>query len=268
MTAPLAAEGVSYRAGPATLVDDVSLDLAAGQVTVIIGPNGAGKSTLVKLLSGELHAASGRVTYGGEDVRTIPPWRLACLRSVLPQANRLAFPFTVEEVVRIGIDGIGRGLSRRDRARIAAEALERAGVVHLGSRAYQSLSGGEQQRSQFARILAQLSAGRSIADRQVLLLDEPIASLDLKHQLSLLEAARGLARDGVTVLAVLHDLNLAATFADTVLVMARSRAFASGSPAAVITNRTVREVFEVELAVGALPPPGLPFLLPRRAGGP
>ena len=265
MSAVLAAEAVTYRAGAATLVAEVSLALEPGRMTVVVGPNGAGKSTLVKLLSGELAPTSGRVTHGGAELGAIPPWRLACIRCVLPQASRLAFPFTAGEIVRIGLDGIGRGLGRRDRERLAAEALRRADVEHLARRTFQSLSGGEQQRTQFARVLAQLAAGRTVAERQVLLLDEPIASLDLKHQLSLLGAAAALAREGVAVLAVLHDLNLAATFADELVVMARGRVVAYGAPQAVITDGMIGDVFEVDLKVGATPAGGRPFVLPSRA---
>ena len=263
MSAYLEALSVGYRVGGIVLAKDVTVSLSGGRVTVIVGPNGAGKSTLVKLLSGEFATATGHVRYGGEDVRSIPPWRLACLRAVLPQASRLTFPFTAGEIVRIGLDGIGRGLSRADRAAMASRALEEADVAHLAGRMYQSLSGGEQQRTQFARILAQLAAGRTIAERQVLILDEPIASLDLKHQLSLLEAARRLAADGVAVLAVLHDLNLAAAFADDLLVMSQGRAVARGAPRDVVTDSMIAEVFGVDLTVGSAPT-DMPFVLPRR----
>lgn len=264
MSALLTATALTYRIGEATLLSDVSLSLEPGRMTVVIGPNGAGKSTLVRLLSGEVRPSAGHVSYDGAEIRDIPPWRLACLRSVLPQSSRLAFPFTAGEIVRIGVDGIGRGLSRQRRIEIAEGALRRADVAHLAARPFQTLSGGEQQRAQFARVLAQLAAGRTVAERQALLLDEPIASLDLKHQLTLLEAASGLAREGVAVLAVLHDLNLAAAFADDILVLSRGRAAAFGAPREVITDAMVREVFEVDLRVGATPPGAQTFLLPIR----
>ena len=266
MSPLLTAERVSYRVGPKALVSEVSLALSPGRLTAMVGPNGAGKSTLVKLLSGEIPPASGRVRIDGEDLARIPGWRLACLRAVLPQASRLSFPFTAAEIVRIGLDGIGRGLSGADRARLLAEALDQADVAHLARRAYQSLSGGEQQRVQFARVLAQLAAGRTVAARQILVLDEPIASLDLKHQLALLEHAGALARESVAVLAVLHDLNLASVFADEIVVMSGGRAVAQGPPAEVIHDRMVREVFDVDLPVGIVPDRGRPFILPRRSG--
>ena len=262
----LRAEGVSYAVGSKLLVRDVSLDIVPGRLVVGIGPNGAGKSTLMRLLSGELPPSQGRVLCGDTAVRAVPPVGLACIRAVLPQSSRLAFPFTVAEVVRIGLDGIGRGLDRVRREEILADALRRADVAGLAGRTFQTLSGGEGQRAQFARVLAQLAAGRTVADRQALLLDEPIASLDLKHQLALLETAADLAhRDGVAVFAILHDLNLAAAFADEIAVLHGGRLVAQGPPEAVLHDRMVREVFEVELTVGAVPSGGRPFLLPARA---
>lgn len=268
MSELITARNLGFRVGRTTLVENVSLGVEAGRLTVIVGPNGAGKSTLVRLLSGELVPSAGHVAYRGEPVAAIPPWRLACLRAVLPQASRLAFPFMAGEVARIGLDGIGRGLRAGDLARILANALACADVTHLADRTYQSLSGGEQQRTQFARVLAQMEAGRSVADAQVLLLDEPIASLDLKHQLALLEAASTLVRRGVAVVAVLHDLNLASAFADEIVVMSEGRIVARGAPAAVLDDALVSEVFGVALRVGMVPEGGRPFILPSRGAWP
>ncbi|SFT22282.1 heme ABC transporter ATP-binding protein [Methylobacterium sp. yr668] len=246
------------------LVRDVSLAVAGGTLQVIVGPNGAGKSTLVRLLSGALRPTRGSVAYDGAPVATIPLWRLAATRAVLPQAARLAFPFAAAEVARIGLDGIGRGLGARDRAAILARALARADVAHLADRAYPTLSGGEQARVQFARVLCQLEAGRTVADRQVLFLDEPTASLDLRHQGALLDAAAGLAATGVAVVAILHDLNLAAAYADRLLVLDGGRLVAGGRPAEVLTDDLIAGVFGVRWPVGRVPPGGQPFLLPHR----
>lgn len=266
MTPILVAEGASYRIGAKALVDTATLALVPGRVTIVVGPNGAGKSTLVRLLSGERAPSTGRILCEGAPIASVPAHRLACIRAVLPQASRLAFPFTVREVVRIGLDGIGRGLDARARTAILDDSLARADLGHLAERPYQSLSGGEAQRAQFARVLAQLAAGRSVADRQALLLDEPIASLDLRHQLSLLEAAHALARGGLAVLAVLHDLNLASAFADEIVVMQDGRIAAAGPPDAVIRDDLIAGVFGVALRVGAVPAGGRPFLLPERLG--
>lgn len=246
------------------LVRDVSLGVEGGTLQVIVGPNGAGKSTLLRLLSGALRPTRGTVAYAGAAIETIPPWRLAAMRAVLPQVARLAFPFTAAEVVRIGLDGIGRGLGARDRAAILARALEQADVAHLAGRAYPTLSGGEQARVQFARVLCQLEAGRTVAERQVLFLDEPTASLDLRHQGALLDATAGLAAAGVAVVAILHDLNLAAAYADRLLVLDGGRLVARGRPAEVLTDELIARVFGVRWPVGRVPEGDQPFLLPHR----
>ena len=264
MTALVVAEAVSYRAGGRLLVDGVSLAVARGEMVVIAGPNGAGKSTLMRLLCGELAPASGAVRYGAEPLATLPAWRLAGRRAVLPQASRLAFPFRVREVARIGLDGIGRGLTRPARQAIVARALAEADLTELAERNYQTLSGGEQQRAQFARVLCQLEAGRTLSSDQVLFLDEPIASLDLRHQLALLDAAARRARAGLAVVAVLHDLNLAAAYADSLVVMDAGRVVEAGRPSAVLSDRLLAEVFGVSLGVGRVPPDGQAFVLPER----
>jgi iron complex transport system ATP-binding protein len=256
---------LSYLASGRALVADASLALPAGKLTVLVGPNGAGKSTLLKLLSGELAPAGGEVRLGPEPLSAIAGWRLACRRAVMAQQTRLAFPFTVYEVARLGVDGVGRALTRAAREALIGEGLESAGVLELAARAYQSLSGGEQQRVQFARALCQLNAGASLGESQALFLDEPVANLDLCHQLALLDRARALAGRGVAVLAVLHDLNLAAAYADTLVVMAGGRIVARGNPTETLNDALLRRVFKVDLALGRLPPPGLPFLLPQQA---
>jgi iron complex transport system ATP-binding protein len=263
MTPVLEAEGLGYAAGGRKLVDDVSLGLAAGELLVVVGPNGAGKTTLMKLLTGELSPGAGSVRLAGEHLKSIPAWRLAGQRAVMAQASRLAFPFTVAEVVRIGIDNVGRSLSRGEREGLIGEALAAADVGGLAARNYQTLSGGEQQRVQFARTVAQLKAGRKHAPHQVMFLDEPVASLDLAHQIALMEAARSLAEEGVAVIAVLHDLNLAATFADRILVMHGGRARALGTPVDVITRGLVAEIFGVDLVGETVVVGGLPVVLPQ-----
>lgn len=260
----LSSHDVSFAAGGRRLVAEASLGLAGGTTTIVIGPNGAGKSTLLKLLTGELKPAGGHVEIAGAPLGTVPAWHLACLRSVMAQHARLAFPFSAYEVARLGVDGIGRALTRQRREAIVAESLAAAGVINLAGRRYQTLSGGEQQRVQFARVLCQLEAGRSVAERQVLFLDEPIASLDLCHQLALLDMARSIAARGVAVLIVLHDLNLAVTYADHLVVMDHGRIIAQGPPARTFDDALLRQIFKVDLTLSRAPAPGLPFLLPQQ----
>ncbi len=260
----LTAAGLTFAVGGRNLVENISLSVAPGSFQVIVGPNGAGKSTLLRLLCGELRPSRGSVTYGAEPISTIPPWRLAALRAVLPQSVRLAFPFSVAEVARIGLDGIGRGLSRRDKEAILTDTLRQADVLHLATRAYQNLSGGEQARVQFARVLCQLAAGRTLSARQVLFLDEPTASLDLRHQSTILDAVDALRLQGVGVVAILHDLNLAAAYADTLLVLGEGRLAAMGSPVDILRDDLIGEIFRVGWPVGQVPAAGQPFILPRK----
>lgn len=254
MSTILEARGISYRSGGRTLIDGIDLSIAEGSFTIVIGPNGAGKSTLLRLLCGELLPAQGEVLLAGQRLRSIPAWRLAHCRAVMPQASEVNFPFTAFEIAGLGVEGIGRGLSRSDRQHMTLKALERADVAHLARRNYQTLSGGERQRVQFARVLAQLEAGRTLENRQVLFLDEPIASLDLKHQLALLETARDLARSGLTIIAVLHDLQLAAGIGDDLILLDSGSLVTRGTPDAVLTQARLAEVFGVSLMVSRLPP--------------
>ncbi|MGI6244550.1 MAG: heme ABC transporter ATP-binding protein [Pseudochelatococcus sp.] len=263
------ARGAGFSVGGRDLVAAVDLSVAAGEMVVVAGPNGAGKSTLLRMLAGEMRPTRGSVLYGGEDIARLPPWRLALVRAVLPQSTHVAFPFRVREVVRLGVDGVGRMLPRAMRGDIVSEALDAGDVLHLRDRLYQTLSGGEQQRVQFARVLAQLHAGMRTGicaglagGAPVLLLDEPVSSLDLKHQSALLRAARALSRQGVAVLAILHDLNLAAAFGDRLVVLHKGGVAAQGVPAEVLTDSLLERVFEVSFRVGVAPPAPAPYVLP------
>lgn len=258
------ARSLSFRAGGRDLVREASLELAPGTTTILIGPNGAGKSTLLKLMTGEAKPSGGEIRLDGEALAAIPAWRLACQRAVMAQHARLVFPFSVYEVASLGVDGIGRAMTRLRRDALVGESLAAAGVLELAGRAYQTLSGGEQQRVQFARVLCQIEAGRSVASRQALFLDEPIASLDLCHQLALLDMARAMAGRGVAVLIVLHDLNLAVTYADHLVVMDQGQIIAQGAPAKTLDDALLRQVFKVDLSLSRAPAPGLPFLLPQQ----
>ncbi|WP_349369103.1 heme ABC transporter ATP-binding protein [Salinarimonas sp.] len=263
----LEARGVAAIVDGRTLLHPIDLAVGAGETVVIVGPNGAGKSTLLALLSGERAPSAGRVLYDGRDARAWPAWRLAAKRAVMAQSQALAFPFTVAELVGIGLDGAGGRIAGADRDARVAAALARADVLHLAARDVQTLSGGERQRAQFARALAQLEAGRAAGvGAQVALLDEPVASLDLSHQLALLEAARGLAEAGLAVVIVLHDLNLAALYADRILALRDGRLAAAGPPGEMLNDAFLRRVFDVALPVRRRDGGGAPFVLPERPG--
>lgn len=256
------ARSVTYAIRESHLVQDATISLFPGRIVVVIGPNGAGKSSLLKLLSGESQPTSGEVLLSGEPLRGTPTWRLARRRAVMAQATQLAFPFTVEEVVRMGLDTLGSNARSGVADMTVAQALGRADILHLANRKYDTLSGGEQQRTHFARVLAQLAGGQRSERDQALFLDEPVASLDLRHQLMVMDAARGIADSGVAVLAILHDLNLAAAYADELVVMRGGKIVASGEPARVFAGGLLIDVFGVDLRLGAAPP-GAAFVLPH-----
>lgn len=263
-TAILSARHLTYRVKRKAIVNDASLELTSGRVAIIVGPNGAGKSTLLKLLTGELRPHAGEVELLNERLDAFEPWRLACIRSVLPQSSAVALPFTVRDIAGFGLEGVGRSLSRSQKDAVLEQALKTADVAHLAGRSIQTLSGGEQQRAHFARILCQLAAGRTLAERQLLFLDEPTANLDLRHQLDLLNSVAALAASGAAVVAVIHDLNLAAAYADELVVLDQGRIAANGAPADVLTSALLSEVFRLEIRVGETPSGGTPFILPRR----
>lgn len=258
----LAARAVTFWAGPTALVDDVSFTLEAGEVLGVLGPNGAGKSTLLRLVAGDLKAASGEIHIDGEEIGKLSSHALSRRRAVVSQATPLSFAFTALEVVMLGasVPGLAAGEAS---VQAAANSLERVGLEQIAHRPYTALSGGERQRVHIARALCQLALARSSgARRPVLLLDEPTASLDLGHQRLILDAVRGEAERGAAVLAVLHDLNLAAAYCDRIVMMRGGKVLGLGRPSTVFESRLLSEAYGCTVAVNGLPPAGIPFVLP------
>lgn len=256
----LEANNVSVRAGTKMLVDDVSLRFAAGERVALVGPNGAGKSTLLRTLAGEVRPRAGAVRLKGRDVAAYGPRRLALHRAVLSQSISVAFPFTVAEVAAMGAGDRGR----ISVGQLVEQALAEVDLADLAGRTITTLSGGEQQRAHLARVLVQLACGEAVNGPGVLLLDEPTASLDLAHQLDVIAALRRRAARGTTVIAVLHDLNIATLFATRIAVLHGGRLAGDGPPATTVTEAMLARVFGVDAAVGCTPPPGVPFVLPHR----
>ena len=243
MSALLEARGVSIDIGGATLVDNVDLRVEAGETVAIVGPNGAGKSTLLRLISGDLRASSGAIRLKQRDLHSYPSHHLALHRAMLSQHVSVSFPFTVEEIVHMGASG-----SARARPLVDA-ALHEVGLEEFRHRKLPTLSGGEQQRAHFARVLVQLACGEAAHGPGLLLLDEPTSSLDLRHQIDLVETARRRAANGTAVVAILHDLNLAVRFADRIVVLHRGAKVADDIPERTVTDDLIRTVFEIEARV-------------------
>ncbi|MEB8385666.1 heme ABC transporter ATP-binding protein [Rhodobacteraceae bacterium KMM 6894] len=249
---------VSY--GQREVLRAVTLTAAPGEITAIVGPNGSGKSTLLGAITGSL-PYQGRVDLNGRDIATLKPWELAAQRAVLPQASRVAFPFSVIEVVRLGLQQGTAG----DRSEVPMQALARVGLAHYANRTFQELSGGEAQRAMLARVLAQVWTPVQNAQPRWLLLDEPVSSLDIAHQLQVMEIARDFAHAGGGVIAVMHDLNLTALYADRVAVLAEGQCLAFGRPGEVLTDEILSRAYGCALRVSVPPPSGIPYILPHAA---
>jgi iron complex transport system ATP-binding protein len=253
----LRAEGVAGGYGAAPVVEDIWLEAADGEVLAVVGPNGSGKTTLLRVLGGFLPPTAGRVTLGGADARALTARERARKVAVVPQAAAVGFAFTVREVVEMGrtpfLSGMGR-LSREDRAAVD-RAMAMAGVADLADELAAELSSGQGQLVAVARALAQESP--------VILLDEPTAHLDVSHQIEVMETVRRLAKDGgKACLAVLHDLNLAAAFADRVALISKGRLRACGAPAEVLTRAHVAATFGLDVLVRRHPVSGAAFVVP------
>ncbi len=237
-------DGVTVEARGRAILRDVSFSAEAGERVALIGPNGAGKSTLLRVVAGILRPNAGRVELGGEPVAALDRTAIARRLAVVPQQTALPFSMRVEEVVALGRlphEDALRGARPVDRAAVA-EAIDRVGLGHLLGRDARELSLGERQLVLLALAVAQESP--------VLLLDEPTVHLDLRHQVEAMELMRDLnERDGTTLVAVLHDLALASHFFPRLVLLDHGRLVAEGTPAQVLTDERIREVFGVEPAL-------------------
>jgi iron complex transport system ATP-binding protein len=258
----LSLHNASAQRGGNTLLNDVSLSVAAGECVVIVGPNGAGKSSALKALSGDLTLQSGAVYLNDTSIDQFTPLELAQRRAVLTQSYELAFPFSVTEVVEMASFCFQEQCSKQQLADYAIKAIDEVEVNHLANKCFTTLSGGEQQRVQLARVLAQLSPALepSVIAKQgtpYLLIDEPTSSLDLYHQYHVMSLARAAADRGAGVIIVVHDLSLAASFADKLYILKNGKLVTSGKARDVLTSDFLREVYNVDasltLASGQLP---------------
>ncbi len=253
---------LSYRIGSAVLVDGVSIKVEPGEVTAIIGPNGAGKSTFLRLLAGDLKPHSGSVTLDGRALNDWGDRELARRRAVMPQSSTLSFPFTVEQVALLGrLPHLERRESETDHY-IASRALIWSGANHLADRSYPTLSGGERQRVDFARALTQI--WHPVEDSaRYLFLDEPTSALDLARQHDLLHRVHKFARQNVAVVIVLHDLNLAAQYADRILVLDHGCPVGWGVPSRTLQPELIQNTFGLSVIVAEHPTKDVPLIVPN-----
>lgn len=257
MTVRLRGTRLTVRVGEGrTILDDAGIDIRAGEVHALVGPNGAGKSTLFGVLAGDISPQSGAVDLDGAAVTGIRSRALARQRAVLLQENTVTFPFTVEQVVRMGRAPWARSAEADHDDEIVVESLAATEVTPLAARAVTSLSGGERARVALARVLAQRTG--------ILLLDEPTAALDLKHHEDVMRLIAAQAAQGAAVAIVLHDLNAALAHADRVTLLSGGRVVASGVPSDVLTARRIEEVYGQPVDVFPHPVTGVPLVVARR----
>ncbi len=250
-------KSLSVNYGGLLALQDISMQVASGELVAIIGPNGAGKSTLIKAASGLLHPAAGQVLYDGKEVTSLSEQARARLISVVPQAANLGGAFTVQQTVELGRTAFmgWLGMIGQEDKRLVENALEQTGLADFAERRVAELSGGEQQRVLVARALAQ--------NAPVMLLDEPTNHLDLQHQAHLLRLVRSLARDNnLAVLMALHDLNLVSLYADRVALIVEGKMHAIGEPKKVLTTANIEQAYHTSVDVFVYPKDGRTLILP------
>lgn len=234
----------------------------SGKITVIAGPNGSGKTTLLSAIAEDL-TYSGQITLNGINLQSMKPWHKAFLRGILPQAIKVSFPFLVSEVIQLGIKA-GNGFSTQAANReILLDVLDQVDLTGYANRFYQELSGGEQARVQIARVLAQIWHPVYKDQPCWLLLDEPVAALDIDHQLTIMEVARRFAENGGGVVLIIHDLNLAARFADDIYLMKKGEICFHGATREIMTSANLSLIYNCSIEVNHLSETGLPYILPQ-----
>ncbi|GAB4001138.1 heme ABC transporter ATP-binding protein [Spirosoma daeguense] len=256
----LEVRNLTYQLRNRKLLNDVSFDAKPGQLVAIVGANGAGKSTLLKSCTRELKASQGEIRLNNKSINTYSDKELSLFRAVLPQQNAVVFPFLVSELVLMGrYPHFDFHPSDHDYY-VAEMALRKVGMWDFASRVFTTLSGGEQQRVQLARVLAQIWD----VSQGILFLDEPTTGLDLLHQHHMLELAREFTAKGFCAVVILHDLNLAAQYADQIVMLRAGRIEAIGTPQQVITVETIKHVFNLNVWLVAHPEMDCPMVIPQQ----
>ena len=248
----LSAVALSWHACGRAIVDSVDLELRPGELLALAGPNGAGKSTLLRLVAGDLTPTGGHITFGDAPLTALSVAEQGRLRAVMPQQTQMQFAFTVRQIAAMGRHP--HEPSARD-GEIVDEALVRADVPHLAERSFLTLSGGEQSLATLARVLAQ--------EVGILLLDEPTASLDIRHKAHVMATARQAADEGAAVCVVVHDLNLAAAYADRVALMHDGRKVCDDIPWNALTAQRLSRIFDHPVAVTPSPTGPHPLITPH-----
>ena len=240
------------------ILKNIKFDVPAGKITALIGPNGSGKSTLMRAISGEI-SYQGKIFINERDINSMKAWELASIRAVLPQNSSVAFPFTVAEVIHIGL----RNTKDSSTDHLINDALDCVGLLSLAKREYSQLSGGEQQRVQLARVLAQVWSPLVDGTAKWIFLDEPVSSLDISYQLEVMNIMQNYAYRGGGVLTIMHDLNLTAMYADNVGLLHNGKLLCFGTPSQVMKDKILSEAYSCKIKVNKTPKNDKIFILPQ-----
>jgi len=241
----LRAENISFKVGDKVLLHNTSVAFAENRFHVIMGPNGAGKSTLLKLLAGSERCTGGKILFQNKEICGFSKSELARLRAVLSQHYNITFPISTDDLVMMGRYPYFKGVPAVEDKQICKYATEILQASDLSGRDYNTLSGGESQKIQMSRILAQIW-NIGINKNKILFLDEPVSHLDMKYQHQLLQVARGMCEKNITIIAILHDINLALTYADRILLMKQGRIAYDITSPYELTQGIIKDVFDME----------------------
>lgn len=242
---------ISIQVGNKTLLSNASIEVKQSELAVVLGPNGAGKSTLLKTLSGDIAINKGAVSYQGKALENYSSDNLAKIRAVLTQNYDCEFPFSVQEIVDMAHYVHQADYSKSELAAFSQQAMAKLHIEHLAKQAFPRLSGGEKQRVQFARVLCQLLPILAQQKPCYLLIDEPTASLDLYHQYQVMHLAKEVANMGAGVVAVVHDLALAASFANTAYLLEKGKIVSCGIPKDVLNESQLKNTYGIAAHLAA-----------------
>lgn len=253
-------KNISVVKGQKQILKDVSFCLKPGQISVVLGTNGAGKSTLLETLSANNKLSAGSIQWEGEDLNELKLNKLAQKRAVLSQSLHVNFPIEIAELVEMGAYA-NPDLSAKENERLVIQALQTVDMLDFIHRDYNTLSGGEQKRIQLAKCIVQLQSGANSNTNQYLLLDEPTASLDIRQQYKLLEIVKTIVKkQKIGVFAILHDINLAAQFADEILLMKSGEILFQGTPQTTLTNQHLKTILNIDVLVQQHPVYDCPYI--------
>jgi len=242
-------EKISLKYNDKSILEDINIEIKKGMILSILGPNGAGKSSLLNILSGDIESNIGNVFYDNTDIKNISIQERAFIRSVMSQNQPIVFDFSVRDIVEMGWLDKGNIKYSNNINNAIIGVLNDCEIAHLEKRKFNTLSGGEQRRVHFARSLIQLWRESDNKDSRYLMLDEPTSNLDLSHQIKLMNMLKKLANDGVGILLILHDLNLAFNFSDYIAIIKNGKLFAYDKPLNIIDKNILEDVFELTFNV-------------------